>query len=77
MIAFIITLALTLYMTGMIWSMQILEYPLFALVGQKESSPVCFHRRTKRRFISTFDLPSQLHTQHFESQVATFFLSKS
>ena len=23
-------------MTGMIWSMQILEYPLFALVGTKE-----------------------------------------
>ncbi len=28
MIAFILTLALTCYMTGMIWSMQILEYPL-------------------------------------------------
>ncbi len=36
MIAFIITLALTLYMSGLIWSMQILEYPLFALVGPKE-----------------------------------------
>lgn len=34
--AFLITLAFTLYMTGMIWSMQILEYPLFALVGPQE-----------------------------------------
>ncbi len=28
MIAFILTLALTWYMSGIIWSMQILEYPL-------------------------------------------------
>jgi len=43
---FIITLALTLYMTGMIWSMQILEYPLFALVGQKEFP--AYHQRHNR-----------------------------
>jgi hypothetical protein len=34
--AFLVTLAFTLYMTGMIWSMQVLEYPLFALVGRTE-----------------------------------------
>jgi hypothetical protein len=34
--AFLVTLAFTLYMTGMIWSMQVFEYPLFALVGRKE-----------------------------------------
>jgi hypothetical protein len=43
MIAFIITLALTLYVIGMIWSMQLLEYPLFALVGPKEFP--AYHRR--------------------------------
>lgn len=34
--AFLVTLAFTLYMTGMIWSMQVFEYPLFALVGRSE-----------------------------------------
>lgn len=34
--AFLVTLAFTLYMTGMIWSMQVFEYPLFALVGRNE-----------------------------------------
>jgi hypothetical protein len=34
--AFLVTLAFTLYMTGMIWSMQVFEYPLFALVGHNE-----------------------------------------
>ena len=34
--AFLVTLAFTLYMTGMIWSMQVFEYPLFALVGPKD-----------------------------------------
>ena len=43
MIAFIITLALTLYMSGMIWSMQVLEYPLFALVGPQEFP--AYHQR--------------------------------
>ncbi len=46
MIAFIITLGLTWYMTGMIWSMQLLEYPLFALVGPKEFP--AYHRRHNR-----------------------------
>jgi hypothetical protein len=44
--AFMVTLAFTLYMTGMIWSMQILEYPLFALVGPKEFP--AYHRRHNR-----------------------------
>ena len=44
--AFLITLALTLYMTGMIWSMQILEYPLFALVGPQEFP--AYHTRHNR-----------------------------
>src|SRR5215831_17770050 len=43
MVAFVITLALTLYMTGMIWSMQILEYPLFAFVGPQEFP--AYHQR--------------------------------
>ena len=30
------SLAFTLYMTGMIWSMQVFEYPLFAKVGFAE-----------------------------------------
>ena len=47
MIAFMLTLGLTLYMSGMIWSMQILEYPLFALVGPKEFP--AYHRRHNRR----------------------------
>jgi len=37
MIAFMLTLALTLYMSGMIWSMQILEYPLFGVALRKLS----------------------------------------
>ena len=36
MIAFIIKLGLSSYMAGMVWSMEVLEYPLFALVGTKE-----------------------------------------
>ena len=56
MIAFIVTLALTLYMTGMIWSMQILEYPLFALVGQKEFP--AYHQRHNRGLPYLVILPS-------------------
>ena len=44
--AFLITLAFTLYMTVMIWSMQILEYPLFALVGPQEFP--AYHTRHNR-----------------------------
>src|SRR5262249_16912650 len=33
--------------------------------------------RTKRRFTRTSCPPSQLDTQHFESEMATFFLPKS
>ena len=56
MIAFIITLALTLYMTGMIWCMQILEYPLFALVGPKEFP--AYHRRHNRGLPFLVIIPS-------------------
>ena len=56
MIAFIITLALTWYMSGMIWSMQILEYPLFALVGAKEFP--AYHRRHNRGLPLLVILPS-------------------
>jgi hypothetical protein len=56
MIAFIVTLALTLYMCGMIWSMQILEYPLFALVGPKEFP--AYHRRHNRGLPFLVILPS-------------------
>jgi hypothetical protein len=54
--AFLVTLAFTLYMTGMIWSMQILEYPLFALVGPKEFA--AYHRRHNRGLPFLVILPS-------------------
>jgi hypothetical protein len=54
--AFLVTLAFTLYMTGMIWSMQILEYPLFALVGAKEFP--AYHRRHNRGLPFLVILPS-------------------
>jgi hypothetical protein len=56
MIAFIITLALTLYMSGMIWSMQVLEYPLFTLVGPKEFP--AYHRLHNRKLLFLVILPS-------------------
>src|SRR5689334_14087291 len=54
--AFLVTLAFTLYMTGMIWSMQILEYPLFALVGPKEFP--AYHWRHNRGLPFLVILPS-------------------
>ena len=68
MIAFIITLALTLYMSGMIWSMQILEYPLFALVGPKEFP--AYHWRHNRGLPFLVMLPS---LAAFASAVALIF----
>ena len=56
MMAFIVTLALTLYMCGMIWSMQILEYPLFALVGPREFPT--YHQRHSRGLPLLVILPS-------------------
>jgi hypothetical protein len=56
MAAFIVTLGLTLYMSGMIWSMQVLEYPLFALVGPKEFP--AYHRRHNRALPIFVILPS-------------------
>ncbi|HEV2237749.1 MAG TPA: hypothetical protein VGR57_13905, partial [Ktedonobacterales bacterium] len=56
MAAFIVTLGLTLYMTGMIWSMQVLEYPLFALVGSKEFP--AYHRRHNQGLPIFVILPS-------------------
>lgn len=35
-ISLLIALAATLHMTGVIWFMQLLEYPLFAFVGRNE-----------------------------------------
>ena len=56
--AFLVTLAFTLYMTGMIWSMQVFEYPLFALVGRKEfPSYHAAHNRSLPFFVI---LPSML-----------------
>jgi hypothetical protein len=43
-------------MTGMIWSMQILEYPLFALVGPREFP--AYHRRHNRGLPFLVILPS-------------------
>ena len=56
MIALLVTLAFSLYMTGMIWSMQVLEYPLFALVGPKEFP--AYHRRHNRALPAFVILPS-------------------
>lgn len=56
MLAFMLTLALTWYMTGMIWSMQILEYPLFALVGPEEFT--AYHRRHNRELPLLVMLPA-------------------
>ncbi len=68
MIAFIIALASTLYMSGMIWSMQILEYPLFALVGQEEFP--AYHQRHNRGLPFLVILPS---IAAFVSAVALIF----
>ena len=68
MIAFMLTLGLTLYMSGMIWSMQILEYPLFALVGLKEFP--AYHQRHNRGLPFMVILPSILA---FLSAVALIF----
>jgi hypothetical protein len=56
--AFLVTLAFTLYMTGMIWSMQMFEYPLFAMVGSNEfPSYHAAHNRSLPLFVI---LPSLL-----------------
>jgi hypothetical protein len=68
MAAFIITLALTLYMTGMIWSMQVLEYPLFALVGPKEFP--AYHQRHNQALPIFVILPS---IAAFVSAIALIF----
>jgi hypothetical protein len=68
MVAFLVTLALTLYMTGMIWSMQMLEYPLFALVGPQEFP--AYHKRHNRGLPLFVILPS---IPAFVSAVALIF----
>ena len=55
---FLITLAFTLYMVGVIWSMQALEYPLFAYVGQAEFP--AYHARHNRALPFLVILPSLL-----------------
>ncbi len=56
--AFLVTLAFTLYMTGMIWSMQVFEYPLFALVGRNDFPS--YHAAHNRRLPIFVILPSLL-----------------
>jgi hypothetical protein len=56
--AFLMTLAFTLFMTGMIWCMQILEYPLFALVGPQEFP--AYHLRHNRGLPFVVIAPSLL-----------------
>ncbi|PWT73412.1 MAG: hypothetical protein C5B60_08225 [Chloroflexi bacterium] len=56
MLALLVTLPFSLYMTGLIWSMQVLEYPLFALVGPKEFP--AYHRRHKQTLPFLVILPS-------------------
>ena len=55
---FLVTLAFTLYMTGMIWSMQVFEYPLFARVGRQEFP--AYHAAHNRRLPVFVILPSLL-----------------
>ena len=55
---FFVTLAFTLYMTGMIWSMQVFEYPLFALVGRNEF--LSYHAAHNRSLPFFVILPSVL-----------------
>ncbi len=52
------TLAFTLYMTGIIWSMQVLEYPLFAKVGHDEF--LSYHAAHNRTLPFLVILPSVL-----------------
>ena len=67
--ALLVTLAFTLYMTGMIWSMQVFEYPLFALVGMNEfPSYHAAHNRSLPFFVI---LPSVLA---FGSAVVLFWI---
>ena len=67
--AFLVTLAFTLYMTGMIWSMQVLEYPLFALVGRNEFP--AYHAAHNRALPFFVILPSVLA---FISAVVLFWI---
>jgi len=67
--AFLVTLALTLYMTGMIWSMQVYEYSLFARVGRTEIP--AYHAAHNRRLPFFVVLPSVLA---FGSAVVFFLL---
>jgi hypothetical protein len=46
LVPFLFALAGTLFMTGVIWFMQLLEYPLFALVGSDEFP--AYHARHNR-----------------------------
>ncbi len=54
----LLTLAFTLYMTGIIWSMQVLEYPLFAKVGRDEF--LSYHAAHNRTLPFLVILPSVL-----------------
>ena len=54
----LLTLAFTLYMTGVIWTMQLLEYPLFALVGPDEFLP--YHAAHNRSLPFLVMLPTLL-----------------
>ena len=54
----LVTLAFTLYMTGMIWSMHVFEYPLFASVGAEEFA--AYHAAHNRRLPFFVILPSFL-----------------
>jgi len=67
--AFLVTLAFTLYMTGMIWSMQVFEYPLFARVGRQEFP--AYHAAHNRRLPVFVILPSLLA---FASAVVLFWI---
>jgi len=58
MVAFLLTLALTLYMTGMIWGMQVFEYPLFARVAPAEFA--AYHAAHNRGLPFFVILPSVL-----------------
>ena len=56
--ALLVTLAFTLYMAGMIWSMQVFEYPLFAFVGPEQFR--AYHAAHNRSLPFFVILPSLL-----------------
>ena len=65
----LVALAATLFSTGVIWFMQVLEYPLFAFVG--EDAFPAFHEQHNRRLPGVVFLPMLVA---FASSVGLLFV---